>query len=409
MPDWAIIHTEPMLGIAEGAFRDSHIYLPPYLLTKLMASVGCHVFNLANHRAKAHMDGPHPTNFRMSIALLAPSGFCKSTFQKMLVHKDGLLSRFDMPTNIEGTFTPESWVGTRLSRDESGVDPSAVFAYYKSGIAAADEFERLVLLMDGDGSLPEEVYMLQGLDKPDISKRHSLGQITLGDICTTIWPALRPPTMPMRMHSGLGRRFMFCLLLPGPEMWGKLDDAMWDKVESTRTVNGFEGYRSRMQIELAHALETLPQNMPPLSFSAVKAWCHKHKQPPFVSGILQRIALGLAIVRGTYPLIPVDAEVEGVFMDEIRSRRILKNDAMAQAVRNSVIESSRMSGKVAVGGFEQVSYPAWSEVELMRFMLDYYQLSLVQAKGAVNAALALGMVKRSGGDLLAPDRKEEDI
>jgi hypothetical protein len=149
--------------------------------------------------------------------------------------------------------------------------------------------------------------------------------------------------------------------------------------------------------------------MPPLSFTEVKQWCHTHKQPPFVSGILQRVALGLAIVRGTYPNIPVDSEVEGVFMDEIRSRRILKNDAMAQAVRNSVIESSSMTGHQVMGGFDQVLCPAWSEVELMRFMLDYYQLSLVQAKGAVNAALALGMVKRSGGELLAPQRKEEDI
>jgi hypothetical protein len=68
-----------------------------------------------------------------------------------------------------------------------------------------------------------------------------------------------------------------------------------------------------------------------------------------------------------------------------------------------------MTGHQVMGGFDQVLCPAWSEVELMRFMLDYYQLSLVQAKGAVNAALALGMVKRSGGELLAPQRKEEDI
>ncbi len=126
----------PLLQVLHYAFRDMHIYDPPGLLNKFGVSLGCHLLNLSNYRATQRgngiMDGALPRNYRMSLSLMAPSGFSKSTFHTLLADRAGLLNGPFLRAGVEGTFTPESWVGTRLSREDAEADPSAVFAYYTS-------------------------------------------------------------------------------------------------------------------------------------------------------------------------------------------------------------------------------------------------------------------------------------
>jgi len=373
------------------------------MLDKYASSLGCHLLNRVNHAGKCIMDGPVPKNFRMPLVILAPSGYCKSTFQQLLAHKDGLLNSPTMHCNIEGTFTPESWVGTKTDRDDSDTDPAAVFAYYANGIAAVDEFERLIWLMDGDGSATEEVYMLQGLDRPDVHKRHSLGAITHQDICTTIWAALRPPLMPMRMTSGLARRFMFGLYLPGPAEWDSLKECMREGCAIPPALP-YSEYRSRIQTEIHHILNTMADNIPTrFDFGAVNEWCDKHDQPSFVEGILQRIACGMSVVSGEFPDIVVSPDVEELFKDEIITRRMLKMDAPAFAVQNTVRGFAKRDGVTVKHTLDGREYPAATDACVTRFLMDYYQYSKVQCQGAIQAGLALRLLQRNGEYLLALD------
>ena len=117
--EWSVVKKRPLMQIVSQCFRDNHIYRPPFLLERYLASIGCHLFNLSNYRARVHMDGPYPRNFRKSMAAVAPSGYCKSLYQKYLFHKDGLFHRGSMPCGVRGTFTPESWVGTLVRREDA--------------------------------------------------------------------------------------------------------------------------------------------------------------------------------------------------------------------------------------------------------------------------------------------------
>jgi len=101
--------------------------------------------------------------------------------------------------------------------EDGSPDPTAIFARYAKGFVAAEEFARLIDLMNGDGREPEEVYLLQGMDTPYASKDSYGGTVEHQGICTTIIAALRPPELPLNMQSGLGRRILWgALQLPGP-------------------------------------------------------------------------------------------------------------------------------------------------------------------------------------------------
>jgi len=395
MVDWKPFKNDTLLSIVTQCFRDNSLYIPPIMLVRLMSSIGCHLFNLANFQSRTILDGPYPRNYRMSTGLFAPSGYCKSTFLKFLFHKTGLFNRKDLPCDVRGTFTPQCWVGTRLTREEDSADPVAVFARFATGMVAAEEFARLVDLMDSDGREPDEVYLLQGLDTPYTSKEHCLGVVEHEGICTSIYPALRPPAFPMRMVSGLGRRLTWDLQLPGPYEFGELEKAR-RKGRTQGTTHSFSEYRAWVQTELIHIMSGLGAEITPLlDLTEIHEWISQHRQPPFIADILERLAIGYSIVNGTYPEIPVTTAVDELFRSEILNRRVLKSDCMSQAVRNIIQSHARQECTAGT--------PRWVETEIQTFLMDYYQLSYVQARGAVASAVGQGLVEyERTGILIAP-------
>lgn len=390
-----MVHSRPIIEVVSQCFRDNHVYRPPFLLERYLASLGCHLFNYVNYRTEILMDGPYPANYRAPMVAAAPSGYCKSKFMKFLYHKHGLLNRPEIPCSVRGTFTPQSWVGTRLRREDEDADPSAVFARFRTGMVAAEEYARLVDLMNGDGREPEEVYLLQALDTPFVSKDHSLGVVEHHGVCTTVYAAMRPPAFAIKMDSGLARRVIWDLQLPGPQEFLLLDQER-RKGKEEPPIQPFGHYRSLVQAELTHILQTLPETIPrTLDLSEVSDWCQAHRQPHFIAEILERVALGLSVVRGDFPRIPVDDLVAGVLSTEVRNRRILKVDCRAYAVRACVRSWDALFDR-------KEPFARMPEQELMRFLMDYYQLSLVEARGAQANAVALGLVELSDGDVVAP-------
>ncbi len=210
---------------------------------------------------------------------------------------------------------------------------------------------------------------------------------------------MRPPPIPMRMTSGLARRFMFALYLPGPDMWDDLKTHMRTGNRTKPTVP-FSGHRASVQAELEHIINTLPDNIPEVHvYDKVDEWCDSHDQPSFMEGIFQRIALGASVVRGQYPDIIVDEFVEGMFMDEIRARSILKYDPMAYAVRN-IVRGFGPRGEPEVRDVAGNMQPSADRERVEEFMRTYYQLSAVQVSSAIQQALSYGLVVHSGNRLL---------
>jgi hypothetical protein len=399
-----------LYSLVDECFQAQNLYQPPYMLEKLVTSVGCHLVNMVNNRTRRIMDGPYPENFRMSVVIAAPSGYCKSTFEKMLFHRNGLVHRHEVPCDMRGTFTPEAWVGTRLSRDDQENDPSAIFSRFATGIVAIEEYNRLVLLMDGDGIEREEVYLLQGLDTPYACKDHSLGIIEHQNVCTTVIAAMRPPALNLKMHSGLGRRFMWSLQLPGPAEYMALDEA---RRESKRQGgrSDYSAYKARTQEWMAECLSILPEAMPDhFDLDPVSDWCAQHDQPHFIGNMLDRMAIGWSLVNDTFPRICMSDTLERMFIDEIVSRRILKSGCMQHAVRSIVRSHGNMYEEYSAYP-EQAGWPVMAEVGVLKCLLDYYQLSRAEAEGAINGSVQMGLVEYAEPGVLAaaPSILEESI
>lgn len=381
--------TPTILDLCREAFDVNCIYTPPFILERVLSGVGCHLANLANMIALENgkvgiRKHGSPENFRQHVCLIIPSGFGKSTILRTLFgSQTGLLSD-QLQTSIRGTFSTESWLGTQSREQGSTVTSDGVFQRYKRGIVAADEYARLAILMSGDGIANDEVYLLTALDTAEATKDLSSGSIEVTGIGTTIMPGLRIPHAPLTMTSGLSRRFTIELFLPtlaDARVIKELNRMRGERVP-TRT---FASYRHDVGQLVAEFLGHYISGFPPqLKFDHINKWCDTRDIPHFEEDIYRRLALGYSVVAGTFPTVPLTAELEYMFENEITTRLALKSDVLAEAVLRIV----KSSPTALSNG---IPHPTIRLDVLSSFLRSYYQMKGIEIRAAIAASRNLGV------------------
>lgn len=295
------------------------------VMERMAASVGGHVLNLANLDHRIFLEkNKCPRNFRIHIVYVAPSGWTKSTYFRLLLRSShGLLSNPLFPTDVHSSFSLASWMGTNV-KDDSGQfrTKPGIFEKYKTGIVGADDYQALKLLLEGEGIEEDERALITALDTDEMVKNLSSGQIRVEGIGTTCWFGMRPCAM--KLTSGLARRLTFPRYFPTRK-----------EAEEFKRLN-------REDIEPAQGEDQDPCAMPEtlkdtyslveetgkvtLCMEEVNEFLSTYKMPHFEENIYRNLAIGFSVANGCYPDIHLGETGEALLRDEILSREILRSD-----------------------------------------------------------------------------------
>lgn len=350
-----------MFQLTDNAFNSLGLIRPQNILEKYMTSLGCHTLNLANLKANSgkgiFFHGGKRTNFREHINMHAPSGFFKTTVLSFFLDvESGLLSECIFPTNVEATFTPESWAGT-LTKAEDGEYylTNGVYDRFGEGIIGADEFTVLKDMMDDKGARNDVVYLLKGLESCHISKNMAGGVVGHDRVGTTLWCCMRPTRL--NFTSGLARRFNFITYYP------TIAEAYAFKEANTGTrLNSFIPVETKKELRnLCTNFIDSAQTSEIIDDEEIDNWLMDREHlPHFEHWIYKRMAIGWAVVNGTYPNVVVDDMVEKLFEDEFRSRASIKNNPTCDAMVKVINEAD--GGEIL-------------EEDFITFMTQFYQLT----------------------------------
>jgi len=368
-----------------AALHDRQLDLPPSFLERASASIGAHLLNLANIDKGGYKDHGVPMNFRIPLVFITGSGWGKSIlFRSILEPRSGILAGIPiLPTSVRSTFSVESWLGTR---DKDG-QTDGVFERYKRGIVAADDYQPLKYIMEGEGAGNNEIYLMTALDTDSATKDLAYGSIEVRGIGFTFWVGMRPTTL--RLESGLARRFSFQTFFPGrkkarlyvelaraedytrdPQTFG-----MKDEVERT-----FE----RVTEECGHRLDMKELN----DFFDVIAERDGVGIPHFEEKIYRRLAIGLSVARGTFPDIPIDTETVRLLENEMHNRDMLRENVWDNMLTSILDEEEDGQMKLSV---------------LKRFLKKFYQMTSAEVDKVYYTC------KLNGSIIVTKDKDGEQI
>ena len=325
----------------------------PLALERMISSVGCHIINMSNLADKRFYHGGNLENFRMCTVFMAPSGYSKSQhFGFFLNNRSGILAKSGVQISLRGTFSQESWMGT-ISNGEAS---KGIFSTHKQGIVGADEFMRLGNMMNDVGTNNDEVYLMKALDSDIVTKDLAYGQIEEADIGMTFWAGMRPSILGLK--SGLARRFTFQIFLPTIKDSVAFRKASREGKMCTRVSEEAQNQVTQDILKILEAIKPIDK----INYKEIEDWVDKKGFiPHFEEVIFKRLAVGWAIVNGTFPDIHITPPLERLLEDEISSRDIIRSNPEMEAIRRVL----KASGKVKDGN-------------LRKFLEKNYQLHKVQ-------------------------------
>ena len=338
----------------------------PYLVERLSASVCCHCLNLYNLRTNKYHSAGIPEDFRQHVIFMGPSGFGKSLFYELYLNTTfGFIKNLKLPTDVQTTYSPESWMGsvTKVNKDTGAVSTSkGVFERYKEGIIAADEYAKIAIMMEADRGENEEAYLLTALSKRKVVKNLAHTSIEVDNIGTTFWCGLRPSKV--NMKSGLARRFSLQLFLPTMSEAEQFSDAdtegslcigepfyedvyqfMEDMYAKAAYVDKIDTSDIKKRYKFVSEKEFLERGLKPTSH--------------FDRNILRRLAIGYALANGDeFPKIKLTEDMQKFLDNEMLNRSIVKDSPEHEAVLTLIRER----------GVLDYDY-------LISFMKEYYQFN----------------------------------
>ena len=364
-----------LLEVARAEFKRRNLIAPGQLLERFCASVCAHIFNLHNIDKPVVFENGVSENQRIHIAYITPSGFGKSTlFRTFLDQRNGMMAKGPFPTSVRSTFTPESWMGTLSETGDGEVKQrTGLFGRYKSGIIGADDFMRLKEMMDGLGITNEEVYLMSALEGDTITKDMAKGSIEESGIGTTLWSGLRP--VPMRLYSGLARRFTFQLFFPGP----KTARAFLDAISGDSRAG-----ESKAFLAVVRDIEKTVKGGKAPNTNDVIDWARQQDVPHFEARLYRRLAVGMSLATGTFPKVSMSKAVESLLRDEMDARHVIRDDPRPNIVAAIAQES-----------------PGCTENQVKRFIVSHYQVAPLEANWMLQQAIIRKLVVLKGGNVNA--------
>lgn len=375
--------------ISKRELKDKNMVDIPWLNERLCSSVGAHLMNI--HNIDLHQTGGDGCfyncgaleNFRLHTVLMCPAGFGKTTRTGFYLDpKYGLLRNSGyFNTTMRGTFSPESWAGTKRTNktDEDGnpIMNRGIFDRFKRGIVGADEFMRFVGMMDTakvDDFSNEEVYLLKGLDSDTITKDLAVGEINIQNISTTLWVGSRIASIDMK--QGLARRVLFHVFTPTPNITREFK-------RLSRVKNVQKDIGEEVTHEVAEVVESTVDNLNKvhdLDYSELHKFMDTEAPVPhFEEMLLRRIAVGFSIARNTIPEIVMDDEMKGLIKNEIYNRQVIRENPEYEIIRNILRE--------------QGVYPV---KRMHKFLSMNYQFTYEHIKKIINSLKVKGEVVMEG-------------
>jgi len=355
--------------IIKDSFDNTGLLPVQNVLERFSCSIGCHLMNLVNSEHRIFFHASKLQNFREHIVFQAPSGFMKSVIMDFFLDpRTGLLSSEPFPTNVEATFTPESWIGTMFKvKGGESETTDGVFERYKHGIIGADEYSRLKTMAENPGEANDVVYLLKALDDGNISKNMAYDQINIENICTTFWCGLRPTSL--KFTSGLGRRFTYQIFFP-----------TWLETQEFKRANVGGNIGTPISLETKEQLrEKTLQTMidtsqhTSIETTAVDEWMIDNDLiPHFDMPHYKRLAIGWSIINDKYPEITLNDTLISLFRDEFVARNIIKNNPVEEC-----------SVKVIAGGYRDDN--GFPNSMFYEFMDAYYQMPRKLTKTTVRS------------------------
>ena len=308
---------------------DQNLIIVDNVLERMSASVGGHVMNLANLDKRIFLKGRSPCNFRIHIVYVAPSGWTKSTYFRMLLRqKYGLLWNQVFPIDVHSSFSVASWLGTITKDKESGKPTvnDGIFEKYKRGIIGADDYQALKILFDGEGIAEDERALMTALDTDEAVKNLALGQIRIPNVGITCWFGMRPTVM--KLTSGLARRFTFARYFPTrkeAKLFRELSRKQLTPSLELEEPNGVE------ELPMFHAMSdaynlVCDAGAVDIELDSVNGFLDRFDMPHFEENLYRNLAIGWSVANGSYPDIQLGEAGEKMLEDEILSREILRTD-----------------------------------------------------------------------------------
>lgn len=312
-------------------FTDHSLYVVPHIMERFASSLGGHILNLCNVDHRLYMANGLPANFRSHIVYIAPSGWTKSTYYRILLKRgDGIVWNNDhfFPTDLHSSFSPASWFGTiKESKDKDVEVKEGIFNKYKRGIIGADDYQALTLLFDGEGIGEDERALMTALDTDEAVKNLSLGQIRINNVGVTMWFGIRPANV--NLTSGLARRFQFPRFYPTRREAEIFREMARRQVVPNMEMESLpmEGHKPPMlESFMATERHILDQGVIVPDYSEVDDYLMQYKLPHFEENIYRNLAMGYSVSIGDYPRVRLDDDLKALLEDEIVSRESLRTD-----------------------------------------------------------------------------------
>ena len=355
----------------------------PFLVDRQCSSVCCHLLNLYNLREKELFRAGNLEDFRLHLLYMAPSGWGKTVpFKQFLNPNYGFLRNLGLPTDVQASYSQESWMGTVVATNKETGDSTAskgLFERFKEGIVGADDFAKLGTMMEHDEGKNDEVYLLTGLSESRVVKNLSARPIEVNDIGMTFWCGMRPRRI--NMVSGLARRFSAQIFLPDINMAKKFDEA------DISTFHVSDDFCAEVHDILEEDVYGKLAGLDKIDTSEIKKAYKFASEEDFDKGgrstshfdqsILRRIAIGYSLASGgSFPKLKMTPDLKALLDNEIYNRQVLRDDPLQQAVVEIV------KGKPGV----KVDY-------LINFLATHYQINVYLAASLFRDACICGKVK----------------
>lgn len=373
--------------LIKGELTEMGVICTPNIVERYCASVGAHILNAYNLEHKKWFEAGAPTNFRVHICAMIPSGFGKSMMMGQFLNpRYGFLSRTDISSTMSTTFTQESWVGTAVRNTDTNEweATEGVLVRYGKGIVGADEFARLKAMMESRGEEHDVSYLLSALDKDYAEKQHSGKTLTINDIGMTFWCGLRPVQMNIA-DSGLARRFSFQTFYPTIADMVDFKKACRKKNMAKAISEDTKMAINEKVIEIRKRLDTIKE----FDLQEVHRFLDSNPMiPHFEEQIYTRVALGFAIATDCYPKLRMFKEMTTLLEDEWKNRQHIRVNPEIEMVYAVIAQQNNKANKELI----------------IQFLHNSYQLSKAKILSLIGSLKQMGRIVEHDGYLITSDK-----
>lgn len=248
-------------GIWETLYShlSSRIMFAEDLIPAFLCSIGGHIANLHQAKEPFFFVNRHPSDLRLCVTVVAPSGFSKSYTMKCFVGRYGIVPQDSIRSTFRGKLTEAGFIGSINGEGE----PVYGDAYdYSDGILAFNEITNVFLAGGHEHSSEMINQVMDALSEGRVSKRLARGLIDY-PTHVTMWGGVQPRRFDF--SQGLSRRFMFVSRDWKSADVGKLKDLCFKNLEGMSNdsekkefVNEVEDCRDKIRdLQTGFRIETM--------------------------------------------------------------------------------------------------------------------------------------------------------